>query len=310
MLRFRITSTASLLALLGLLLSMSGVSRAQDQEEAHEPPGVGANARVTKDRVYGEAGGVHLLLDVYQPKAGAFKGKRPGVLLVHGGGWMGGDKKFYEPLARALTEKGYDAFSVNYRLAPKFHYPAQLDDVQRATRWVKVHANEYSLDPERLGALGDSAGAHLISFLASRDTRDNSDTALANVTSRVACVVDFYGPEDFTLAPTEANVNSIGLQLLAAFFGKKPQEAPDLYKDGSPITFVNEKSAPFLIVHGTADALVPPEQSQRLFDALQSAKVEARLVLLYKQVHGFLRPSEPQIYGAMAEEFFARHLKP
>jgi acetyl esterase/lipase len=286
------------------------VGHAQDQDETPEPAGVGADARVSKDHVYGEAGGVKLLLDVYQPKAGAFTGKRPGVLLVHGGGWVGGDKKFYEPLARALTTKGYDAFSVNYRLAPKFHYPAQLDDVQRATRWVKVHAEEYSLDPERLGALGDSAGAHLISFLASRDTRDNSDKALANVTSRVACVVDFYGPEDFTLAPTEGNVNAAGLQLLQMFFGKKPQEAPDLYKDGSPITFVTEKTAPFLIIHGTADGLVPPEQSQRLFDALQAAKVEARLALIYKQGHGFLRPSEPQTYGAMAEEFFARHLKP
>src|SRR5262249_34444352 len=150
-----------------------------------------------KDVVYGTQDGMKLLMDVYQPDG--FQGKRPGILFIHGGGWAFGDKGMYGPLARALAAKGFVAFSINYRLLPKYHYPAQLDDAQRAVRYVRAHADAYNLDPDRLGALGDSAGGYLVAMLGTRDTRDNSDSDLSRYSSRVECVVDFYGPSDFTV---------------------------------------------------------------------------------------------------------------
>ena len=264
--------------------------------------------KVETNVVYGTVGDTKLLLDVYQPDGGT--GKRPGIVLVHGGGWVAGDKAFYTPMGKRLAAKGYDVFSINYRLAPTFHYPAQIDDTQRAVRWIRAHAGDYSLDPDRLGALGDSAGGYLVEILGTRDTRDNSDRDLAGYSSRVQCVIDLYGPSDFTLPPTTAGISSQALQILAMYFGKTPDQAPDLYREGSPIIYVDKQSSPFLILHGTTDPLVPADQSQRLNDALTKAGVETSLILLYKKGHGFLSPADPNLVGAMIDEFFARHLKP
>ncbi|HZP80759.1 MAG TPA: alpha/beta hydrolase [Chthonomonadaceae bacterium] len=282
------------------LLAMAALGLLAGQAQA-------LGVRIAKDVVYGTAGGVKLRLDVYQPLGAT--GRRPGVVLVHGGGWMGGDKSAYAKMGQELAGQGYVAFSVNYRLAPGFHYPAQLDDVQRAVRWIRAHAADYDLDPERLGALGDSAGGHLVSFLGTRDTRDNSDPELSRYSSRVCCVVDFYGPEDFTL-PSSAAVNPSALQILTLFFGKTREQAPQLYRDGSPIVFVDRRSAPFLILHGTKDNLVPIEQSRRMRDALQKVGVEATFVALENDGHGFARPENQQKAHSLVEAFLARHLNP
>jgi len=264
--------------------------------------------QVEKDVVYGTINGTKLLLDVYRPQG--FTGKRPGVVLVHGGGWVAGDKGYYAPVGNLLASHGYVAFSVNYRLAPVFHYPAQVDDVQRAVRWIRAHAADYDLDPDRLGALGDSAGGYLVAMLGTRDTRDNSDKDLAGYSSRVQCVVDLYGPTDFTVPTTSPGVTAQGLQFLKAFFGKMPEEAPALYREGSPIISVNKQSAPFLIFHGTADPLVPVDQSERLYKALKAAGVETALILLYDQSHGFGGPLAPGLVAAAAGDFLNHYLKP
>ncbi len=267
--------------------------------------------RVTLNVSYGTAGGHPLLLDVFEPQG--FFGKRPGVVLVHGGGWSGGDKDFYRPLGMALARQGYVAFSVNYRLSGVAHYPAQVDDVQRAVRWVRFKSDAYGIDPTRIGALGDSAGGHLVTILGTRDTRDNSDPALAAYSSRVQCVVDFYGPSDLsTIADLEppTDASRYGAQAVHDFLGVSAWENPALHRDASPLFSVNAQSAPMLIIQGQADPLVRPDQSEKLYDALRAAKVEATLALMYQQGHGFLDPGHPQTYGGMISEFFARHLKP
>ncbi len=246
-------------------------------------------------------------LDLYRPDNSP--GKHPTVLLIHGGGWIFGDKGQYKSLAQELAKAGYVAVSLNYRLSPKFHFPAALDDVQRAVRWVRAHADQYGIDPDNLGAMGDSAGAHLAAFLGVRDTRDNSDEALAKYSSRVKCVLDLYPPTDFTLPPNAAKVSNEGMQLLVSFFGKKPQDAPELYKDGSPITFVDKSSAPFLIFHGDEDKLVPIDQSRRLHEALKKANVESTLVIFANEGHGFKKAGSLASVRALAFSFFDRHLK-
>jgi len=272
--------------------------------------GVRANAldvRTQKDVAYGQADTTSLLLDAYIPDDNA--PRHPGIVLIHGGGFSGGDKAFYAPMGKRLAAKGYSVFSLNYRLAPKNHYPAAVDDVQRAVRWLRANADAYRLDPDHIGALGDSAGGYLVAMLGTRDTRDNSDQTLAKYSSKVQCVVDLYGPADFTIPTSASGVGTAGIFLLTQFFGKPPDQALDLYKDGSPIVYVTKESAPFLIVHGTADALVPPDQSRRLHDALKMANVAVTLVEFYKLPHGFLIPANPGPTGLLAEDFFDHYLK-
>ena len=257
-------------------------------------------------------------MDVYLPIG--FAGPRPGVELIHGGGWQAGDKSFYAPLGRALAARGFVAFSVNYRLTPAAHYPAQADDVQQAARWLRAHAGEYGLDPARLGALGDSAGGHLALILGTRDTPKDADPALAAQSSRVQCVVDFYGPTDLTGTATPAttptpttpptDAQKYGIQVVRDLLGGSAQEESALARAASPLFSVDAKSAPTLIITGTDDPLVAPSQSTRLADALRAAKVEVTLAIMYHQGHGFLNPGDPQTYGAMAAEWLTRHLKP
>ena len=249
-------------------------------------------AQDEKDVVYGEAGGEKLKLDVYR-KANAGK-PLPAIIAVHGGGWVGGDKSEFGAICKGLSDNGFVAFSVNYRLVKENanKWPSQLDDVQRAVRWVRANATKYNIDPTRIGALGASAGGHLVALLGTRDTRDNSDTALANYSSRVSCVIDLFGPTDFTLKENEANISPLAAALLKNFIGKTPEEAPEAYKDASPITFVDKKTVPMLIYHGTADPLVPVDQSQRFYERLKKEGIEVQFIKAEGEGHSL--PQKPE----------------
>src|ERR1700757_2948651 len=204
------------------------------------------NVQVESDVVYGKAGGQRLLLDIYRP-AGPKK-VLPAIVLVHGGGWSGGDKRDFRDLAMSLSQSGYACFSINYRLVTKAgnKYPAQLDDVQRAVRWIRANASKYGVDPNHIGALGASGGGHLVSLLGTMDTRNNSDPALAQYSSRVTCVVDMFGPVDLTVrfpVLPKANVEGIVVRLI----GKARARAPKSYRNASPLFHINKKTVPFLI---------------------------------------------------------------
>lgn len=242
-------------------------------------------------------------LDLYLPKGA--NGLRPGVVLVHGGGWRGGNKQSYASLGQQLAARGYVAIACNYRLAPEHPHPAQLDDVQRAVRWLRHNAKKYNVDPGRLGAHGGSAGGHLVLFLGSRETRDRGNDELSDYSSKVHCVVDYFGPSDFVTDPLSTN----GAPIVESFIGKKRSEAPEAYRDASPITFVTKSSAPTLICHGTHDMLVPIVQSERMEMALKHAGVAVTLLRLEGQAHGFRDEAATRALEASIE-FFDKHLKP
>jgi len=230
-----------------------------------------------KDLEYGRAGGESLILDACVPDG---PGPFPAVILVHGGGWSSGDKSSgVQPLFAPLSKSGVAWFSINYRLAPKSHYPAAIEDIETAIRWIKKNANQFKVDPNRLGLLGESAGGHLVAAVAVRAKDD----------TRVAAVIPFYAPVDL-LADTQRRG---GLSLsLRALFGRSYEiddQASQILREASPINFVHAGLPPFLLVHGTADMSVPYGQSVQLQTKLKAAGIACDLITIDDGVHGMAR---------------------
>ena len=232
------------------------------------------------DIEYARVADESLKLDVYVPEgAGPF----PAVILVHGGGWTSGDKSggpkkaLIAPMQEPLERAGFAWISINYRLAPKHRYPACIDDVETAIRWVKSHAGQYRFDLERIALSGESAGGHLVALAAVR----------ADESTRLAAIVPFYAVFDLG-----ARVKS-GEPLPAnyvALFGRESADAPlrTLLRDASPLTHVKPGLPPFLLVHGTADTRVAFEQSTTMQTRLRAAGVPCELLAIKDGGHGMI----------------------
>lgn len=277
-----------LTVLLGLVLlgGSGGVAFTQDAT-----PEIAMERGVT----YGEADGQELMLDVYRPPAG--DDASPAVVLFPG--WELGRSSMIGQ-AQALAEAGYVAFAVDYRL----HLPEHIDDAQLAVRWVRANADRYGIDPERICSYGYSSGGQLAAMLGVRDTRDDTDPALAEYSSRVACVVDLAGDSDMTIPYTDDYWN----EWLVDQLGGTLDEVPDRYRDVSPVAFVDEQSAPFLVIHGGRDTVTPMEHGRRLVAALQAAGVEVVYADLVDDDH-FSVP-DWEVSGALTLAFLDRHLHP
>jgi alpha-L-fucosidase 2 len=227
---------------------------------------------VHRDVEYSRPDGQSLRLDATTPEG---KGPFPAVILVHGGGWIRGDREFnVAPLFDPLSQAGFAWFSISYRLATDFlNLGAAVDDVADAMKFVRKNAAEFNIDPNRIVLLGESAGAHLASLAAMRDPK------------AVAAVVALYSPSDLeTLAKTSNAVPSqVREAVRASGFG-------DLIlshlRSLSPIQHVRAGLPPFLLIHGTADTLVPYEQSVRMLERLKAAGVPAELVTVERGGHG------------------------
>jgi acetyl esterase len=232
------------------------------------PAGAGDRVTVKQDVTYRTVDGAKLGLDVYRP---AKKGKdRPAVVLIHGGGWRAGDKRVFADQGNQLAERGFVAFSVNYRLAPDHPYPAAVDDVEAAVVWVRTHADDYGVDADRIGALGGSAGGHLTGMLATI-----GDGPLDRG-HRIAAGVSWSGPmdlESIAVAP-----------MVQAFVGCAPDACADKYADASPIVHVDKSDAPMLLVNSTNE-LVPQTQADTMKAALDAAGVANQEIVLPGRAH-------------------------
>jgi acetyl esterase/lipase len=239
-----------------------------------------SHAELRTEVEYGRAAGESLRLDAAVPDgAGPFAA----VILVHGGGWTSGDKSggpkraYIAPLHGPLEKAGLAWFSINYRLAPKHPYPACVDDVLTAIRWVKSQAKALRIDPDRLALAGESAGGHLVADAAIR----------ADAGTRVAAVVPFYGRFDLTegLNPGDRLRTNIAALVGRAEFDDLSRP---LLRAASPVLQVRAGLPPFLLVHGTADTTVPYEQSVRLDAALRRVGVRSELMTIRDGVHGMI----------------------
>ncbi len=230
-------------------------------------------AEERNDIEFARPGGVPLTLDASIPPG---KGPFAAVIVVHGGGWENGTKRSYDkPLLPVLTEAGFAWFTINYRLAPQHKYPAAVEDVEAAVRWVKQHAKEYKADPNRVAMIGESAGGHLVAMVGVRPTEE----------TRVAAVVDFYGPHDLLKRESERGEVSKNLR---QFLGVEKLDAAGIakLKEASPATYVKKGLPPFLFIHGTKDAAVPYGQSPLMCDKLKAAGNQCQVLTVDGAPHG------------------------
>lgn len=194
---------------------------------------------------------------------------RPAVAIIHGGGLIWGRPEDEESLARQLHAQGYAIFLVGYRLYDQLSganaWPAPLEDVRAAVRWIRAHAADYGADASRVCAVGFSAGAHLASLLGTTD--DPSATSPDGASARVECVVSLAGDGDVLVPSEDRFWNELGEQIL----GGSRDEHPELWEAASPAHNVDDHTVPFLVVHGTNDLDVPVESARRLVAALDAA---------------------------------------
>ena len=245
-----------------------------------------AQSRVEKNVIYGMYSGLALLMDVHYPD----KPNGYGIVFVSGSGWQApmhygavGLKEAQIPLwGPPLVRAGYTVFAINHRAAPRFHYPTAVEDVQRAVRFVRHHAKQYGIDPNRLGAVAGSSGAHLIGLVAMLAAGGMSDD------------IDAVNREPATLqtvvlraAPTDIRKNNQGA--VVSFMERLPDRTPDdtkVYSQASPITHVSSSSPPMLLLHGDSDDTVPFEQSVAMEAALRRVNVPVKLVRVTGGEHG------------------------
>lgn len=224
----------------------------------------------------------------------------PAVVIIHGGGWSGGDKGAAREIniGTTLAKNGYIGMSINYLLANEAHpgptWPQNLHDCKTAVRWLRANAERLRLDPEHIGAIGGSAGGHLAAMLAlagpELDPPGEGDT-------RIRCAVDLYGP---VLWLEQRDIT---------MFRKSRAEAPELYRQASPLTHVDKDDPPVMILHGTADTTVAVADSEALAAALQAAGVEHHLEIIPDAPHSFHLEPKQRDLRPLVLGFFEKHLK-
>ncbi len=262
--------------------------------------------QLVRDVVYATAPGndgtpIELKMDCAFPKESDVAAL-PVVIYIHGGGWSGGDRSIGLPFSIAFARGGYFACTISYRLSGQAVFPAQIHDVKSAVRFIRAHAEELAIDPNRIGVWGHSAGGHLSALLGvAGDVRElEGDVGEKSGGSAVQAVVDISGPTDLVRIAPGGNGGPMVSQLL----GGTVRDKLELAKSASPVNHVDSKDAPFLIIQGGQDRLVPDEQAEIMRDALKAAGVECEYLFVPEADHGVM---DRRAFLATAE-FFDKHL--
>jgi acetyl esterase/lipase len=259
----------------------------------------------TRDIEYSNPDEQHLKLNLARPKEA--KGAMPAVLCIHGGGFRAGSREGYNGLCIKLAQHGFVAATTSYRLAPKYQFPAAVHDVKAAVRWLRANAATYQIDPARIGVTGGSAGGHLAQFLGvTADVKEfEGEGGNAGQFSSVVCVVNEYGPSDFTKSYGKS-VDAA--EVLPLFLGGNLETARQRHIQASPLNWVTPDAAPTLILHGTEDKYVAYEQGVWMRDRLKACGVEVELVTFEGAGHGFKGADAERAERAMMG-FFEKRLK-
>jgi acetyl esterase/lipase len=225
---------------------------------------------VTENLSYDPSIGIYGTFDLYEPRSDAGRPNRPAVLAIHGGAWRGGDKAWGEQFAEELCPSGYVVLSINYRLAgrPDATWPAQIEDVQKALKYVRANAARFRIDPDRIASLGMSAGGHLATMVALRDDPAGPD-------GRVNVAVNLDGEHDMTMPPDRVMADFD--DILTAVMGHGPPWSGAELRDISTVTFARPDVS-VLTVHGAGDDNVYVAQGERITEVLRAAGAETEFV--------------------------------
>ncbi len=230
-----------------------------------------------------------LYLDIAMPKEG---GPYPCVVIFHGGAWVLGSRKEMSTgnskspsIIERVAARGYVVATVSYRLAPKFPFPAQIEDARAAVRFLRAHARDYHIDPHKFAAAGFSAGGHLALLLGlASGVKDWNSGSNRDESAKVQCVVDFFGPADLTLYTSSPGIVD---SYLVPVFGKACKTDPAVLKKASPMRYVSKGAPPILMVHGNIDLIVPIVHSENLLKKLKAAGATAELITVPGEGHGW-----------------------
>lgn len=273
-------------------LATAGFAAAQQQPTAR-PRGnqnIPKDVRVIRDLVFGTGGDRDLKMHLVLPSENAAS-PAPAYVWVHGGGWQSGSKEGGVGKVVPMVKRGFVGATIEYRLTGEAPFPAQIEDCKCAIRFLRAHAQKYNIDPQRIAVGGASAGGHLVALLGtSGDVQElEGNGGWPNQPSNVQAVVDYYGPTDFRAFVTTAGYekhNRDGSPESKLLGGGEVLANPAGIKRLNPITYVDNSDPAFLIIHGTADPVVPLNQSQAMHQALQAAGVKTTLRTIKGAGHG------------------------
>ncbi|TWT91558.1 alpha/beta hydrolase fold domain-containing protein [Stieleria varia] len=274
--------------------------------------GAPADVNVLRDVVFGKGGDRDLTMHIVLPKEKR-DSPQPAYVWIHGGGWQGGTKDGGVGKVIPMVREGFVGATIEYRLTGEAPFPAQIEDCKCAIRYLRAHAEKYKIDPDRIAVGGSSAGGHLVALMGtSGGVKEFEGTGgWPDQSSSVQAVVDHYGPTDF-----KAFVSTPGYEQhdKAGSPESKLLGSGDVLtneagiKRVNPITYVDKDDPPFLIIHGTDDRTVPPNQSEAMDKALKSVNVESTLHLIQDAGHGGPEFAKPEI-NDMQRKFLLKHLR-
>lgn len=271
--------------------------------------------RIETNVVYGMYSGLALLLDVHHPD----QPNGYGIVHISGSGWgapLGLDARPLKESAhveiegRPLVEAGYTLFTINHRATPRFHYPAPVEDAQRAVRYVRYHAQEYGINAGRIGAIGGSSGGHLVSMLGVLDGSGDPDdeSPINRLSAKVQCVVARAAPASLVM---DRHGGDAPAMLLRARVNPDANPGSVEYRralEASPISYVTPDDPPFFLIHGDADDTVPITQSEAMAEALRKAGVPVKHRRVPGKGHGPGLVADPEI-AAEIVAWFDEHLR-
>lgn len=253
-------------------------------------------------------------LDLYQPAKRDKNTRSPAIVIIHGGGWVKGDKNREREFVSGTTlaQSGYVCISINYETRKEIRWPNNLHDCKNAVRWLRVNAEKLQIDPERIGVIGGSAGGHLAMMVAY--TGDHPELSPAKpypgISDRVSACVNMYGISNLlTRCVTDEDGTPTEELKKHRLFPESREEKPEKWKLASPVTHITKKSPPTLSLHGTKDTIVDRDQSRELHATLAIENVKNELIMVEGAKHAWPLRTKNFDYTEQVADFFDTHLK-
>ncbi len=253
----------------------------------------------------------NLKLDIMRPFSKRSRNENkpyPCIVWVCGGGWLQMDIHAHLPNFIELVRSGYVIASVEYRDSNQAKFPAQLQDIKSAIRYLRANAKRYGIDPDHIGIMGESAGGHLAAMTAvTGEHKEYDQGPYLEFTSEVQAACSWYLPCDFTKMPVRDEI-TVAMSPESWLIGDSALRNPELVRMASPATYIDEHTPPFLLIHGTKDTVVPFHQSEIMYEALESRQIPVDLIAIEGADHADIHFFQPEVMGWI-QVFFDQYLK-